>query len=132
MWVSASETTTQRLILNHPVFLFMWSYFLNFQEHFYPWPVQSVLTAEPICWVSTRVILVTLVSAECIGNLSQVPALSNDWWSRARISHCRLNCHVFNIDLPAPAEPIAQAFADRAFQGTEWEDGCNIEAVADL
>lgn len=74
----------------------------------------------------------TLVSAEGSGNLSQVRALSDDWGSRDRISHCRLNCHVFNIDLPAPAEPIAQAFADKAFQGREWEDGCNTGAVADL
>lgn len=73
-----------------------------------------------------------LVSAEGSGNLSQVRALSDDWGSRDRISHCRLNCHVFNIDLPAPAEPIAQAFADKAFQGREWEDGCKAEAVADL
>lgn len=74
----------------------------------------------------------TLVSAECPGNLSQVRALSSDWGSIARISHCWLNCHVFNIDLPAPAEPIAQAFADKAFQGREREDGCNAEAMADL
>jgi len=40
--------------------------------------------------------------------------------------------HVFNIDLLAPAEPVAQAFAIKAFQGREWEDGCNMEAVADL
>lgn len=73
-----------------------------------------------------------LVSAECFGNRSQVPALWNDWWSRARISHCRLKCRVFNIDLPAPAEPIAQAFADKALRGREWEDGCNTEAAADL
>lgn len=74
----------------------------------------------------------TLVSDGGSGNLSQISALSNDWGSKARISHCRLNCHVFNIDLPAPAEPVAQAFADKAFQGREWEDGCNTEAVADL
>lgn len=82
--------------------------------------------------MSARVILGTSVSAECSANLSRVCAFSNGWGSRARISHCRPSCHVFNIDLPAPAEPIAQAFADKAFQGREWEDGFNTEAVADL
>lgn len=39
---------------------------------------------------------------------------------------------VFNIDLHAPAEPISQACADKAFQGREWKDGCNTESAADL
>lgn len=56
----------------------------------------------------------------------------SEQWSRANIRHRRLNYRVFNIDLHAPAEPIPQAYADKAFQGKEWEDGYNAEAVADL